>query len=84
MRAFVLIIFSGLFFCFEIKAQLTPFETGDKNVSANYEQIIKWYQHLDKKSTALMPLEKIKVCWILLLVDHQQYKKQNRTRKKKK
>jgi hypothetical protein len=38
----------------------------------------------DKKSTALMPLEKIKVCWILLLVDHQQYKKQNRTRKKKK
>ncbi len=57
MRAFVLIIFSGLFFCFEIKAQLTPFETGDKNVSANYEQIIKWYQHLDKKSTALKLVE---------------------------
>ena len=57
MRAFILIIISGLFFCYEIKAQLTPFEKEGKNVSANYEQIINWYQQLDQKSTTLKLVE---------------------------
>jgi hypothetical protein len=39
-------------------AQLTPYEKGDKNVSATYEEITSWYQKLDKKSNQLSVFEK--------------------------
>lgn len=39
-------------------AQLTPYEKGNKNESATYDQIISWYKMLDKKSDQLIVLEK--------------------------
>ena len=34
-------------------AQLTPFEKGNKNESATYDEIINWYQMLDAKSNLI-------------------------------
>jgi len=39
-------------------AQLTPFEKGNKNESATYDEIISWYKMLDKKSGQLSVLER--------------------------
>jgi Zinc carboxypeptidase len=39
-------------------AQLTPYEKENKNVSATYDEIISWYETLDKKSNQLSFIEK--------------------------
>ncbi len=41
-----------------IYAQLTPYEKGNKNVSATYDEIISWYRMLDKKSGQLSMIER--------------------------
>ena len=49
MRTFIyLSIF--LLFTEAAYAQLTPYEKGNKNQSATYDEIINWYQMLDAKS----------------------------------
>jgi len=40
------------------QAQLTPFEKGNKNVSATFDEIISWYSMLDNKSGQISVLER--------------------------
>ena len=50
-----------------IYAQLTPYEKGNKNVSATYDEIISWYRMLDKKSGQLSMARELLIgikCWM--------------------
>jgi len=54
----VIICLSFFIFCTGTsRAQLTPYEKGNKNVSATYDEIISWYKALDKKSNQLSFIE---------------------------
>jgi len=54
----VIICLSFFIFCTGTsRAQLTPYEKGNKNVSATYDEIISWYNALDKKSNQLSFIE---------------------------
>jgi hypothetical protein len=48
------VLFVLLSICCKTMAQLTPFEKGDKKVTATYNEIISFYQQLDAKSDKVL------------------------------